>query len=71
MVIHIVKTVKNPGFPTFFDLSVVRPRFLEVSLARKVVELEKLHRNVHFPMCFGSIPDGDSFREIVFYMRKD
>jgi hypothetical protein len=54
------------GFSTFSDLSVIRPKFLEVSLATKRVELGKLHRNVHFPTCLGPIPDGDSFREMGF-----
>jgi hypothetical protein len=62
---------EKPGFPTFFDLSVIRPRFLEVCFATKVVELKKLHREVNFPKCLGPIPDGDSFREMVFWMRKD
>ena len=57
---------EKPGFPTFFDLSVIKPRFLEVCFATKVVELEKLHRKVNFLKCSGPIPDGDSFREIVF-----
>ena len=56
---------ENPGFPRFFDFSVIRPRFLEVCFATEVVDLEKLHRKVNFLKCLDPIPDGDSFREIV------
>ena len=66
MVIDTVKTVKTPVFPRFFDLSVIRPRFREIGFATKVGEREKLHRVVNFPKGLGPIPDGDSFREIVF-----
>ena len=56
---------KNLSFPTFFDLLVIRPRFLNVCFATEVVDLEKLHRKVNFLKCLDPIPDGDSFREIV------
>ena len=43
--------IENPGFPRFFDFSVIRPRFLKVCFATKVIDLEKLHRKVNFPKC--------------------
>ena len=44
---------EKTGFPTFVDHSVIRPMFLEVSLATKVVELKKSHRNANFPEVCG------------------
>ena len=44
---------ENLSFPTFFDLMVIRPRFLNVCFATKVVDLEKLHRKVNFPEVCG------------------